>query len=147
MPVRTFADTNIHIYAHSKSVNPNDIAKRDMALKMLDECHLVISTQVIREFTTVMTGSKGNQSIDQVEVHVEDMIGVAEMVVEEDLKLIRKAFEIHRKYKFGFYDSLIISAALFSDCAFLLSEDMNHGQVIDGTLTIVNPFYKQNPQL
>ena len=70
------------------------------------------------------------------------MIDVAEFVVEEDLRLIRKAFEIQRKYKFGYYDCLIISAALRADCDTLLSEDMHHGQKIEGTLNIVNPFLK-----
>ena len=38
------------------------------------------------------------------------------------------------------YDSQIIAAALTAGCTVLYSEDMQHGQLIDGTLTIVNPF-------
>lgn len=34
----------------------------------------------------------------------------------------------------------VIAAALASGCTVLYSEDMQHGQLIDGTLTIVNPF-------
>lgn len=41
---------------------------------------------------------------------------------------------------YSHYDSQIIAAALACDCAVLYSEDMQHGQLIDGTLTIVNPF-------
>jgi predicted nucleic acid-binding protein len=38
------------------------------------------------------------------------------------------------------YDSLIIASALEAGCATLFSEDMQHGQAIDSTLTIRNPF-------
>ena len=38
-----------------------------------------------------------------------------------------------------FYDSLIVAAALEAGCTRLLSEDLQHGQQIEG-LTIENPF-------
>jgi len=139
MSVRTFADTNIHIYSHTSSANPKEISKRDIALKHLDECLLVISTQVIREFSNVMMG-KGKRTAEETEAHVESMIEIAELIVEEDLQLIRKAFKIHKTYGYSYYDSLIISAALKADCKILLSEDMQNGQVIEGTLTVINPF-------
>jgi predicted nucleic acid-binding protein len=53
---------------------------------------------------------------------------------------IRKSAEIAVRYQFSNWDSLIIAAALLADCDILYSEDMQHKQVIDSTLTIVNPF-------
>jgi predicted nucleic acid-binding protein len=47
---------------------------------------------------------------------------------------------IAERYGFSFYDSLIISSALQSGCTVLYSEDMQHGQKIDGQLLISNPF-------
>jgi predicted nucleic acid-binding protein len=47
---------------------------------------------------------------------------------------------IAEKYRYSFYDSLIISAALSSGCKILFSEDLHHGQLIEGKLKIVNPF-------
>ena len=41
---------------------------------------------------------------------------------------------------FAFYDALIVAAALQAKCTVLLSEDMQDGQVIEGRLTIRNPF-------
>lgn len=41
---------------------------------------------------------------------------------------------------YQFYDALIIAAALEAGCAVLFSEDPHDGQVIDGRLTIRNPF-------
>jgi predicted nucleic acid-binding protein len=47
---------------------------------------------------------------------------------------------IAEKYGFSLYDSMIVSAALQSDCIILYSEDMLHGQEIEAKLVISNPF-------
>jgi predicted nucleic acid-binding protein len=53
---------------------------------------------------------------------------------------IEKALAIHEKYKYPYYDSLIVASALEHECQYLLSEDMADGQVIEGRLTIQNIF-------
>ncbi len=50
-----------------------------------------------------------------------------------------EAIEIHRKYKYSFRDSLIVTSAVRGSANFLLSEDFSNGQIIEG-LTIRNPF-------
>jgi predicted nucleic acid-binding protein len=50
------------------------------------------------------------------------------------------ALAIAHRYSFAFHDSLIIASALEAGCATLWSEDMQDGQMIDGRLTIRNPF-------
>jgi predicted nucleic acid-binding protein len=47
--------------------------------------------------------------------------------------------EIKEKFKFSFYDSLIIAAAIEANCKTLYSEDLQHNQKIYD-LAIVNPF-------
>jgi len=47
------------------------------------------------------------------------------------------SFETTR-YGFSYYDSLIIASALECECSVLFSEDMQHGQIIESTLKIVN---------
>ena len=60
-------------------------------------------------------------------------------VVEPKVADILGAIDIHRLYGFSFWDSLILCCAKQSGCRILLSEDMQHGQVIEG-VRIVNPF-------
>ncbi len=55
------------------------------------------------------------------------------------INLFYKALELTERWKFGFYDSLIVSAALHAECTMLYSEDLQHQQKIE-FLTIVNPF-------
>jgi len=49
------------------------------------------------------------------------------------------AHRIRARWRYGFYDSLVIAAALAACCARLLSEDLQDGQRIE-SLTIVDPF-------
>jgi hypothetical protein len=51
------------------------------------------------------------------------------------------ACQIAEKYQFSFYDSLIIASALKCDCYTLYSEDLQHGQIIEDKLKIINPFF------
>jgi predicted nucleic acid-binding protein len=53
---------------------------------------------------------------------------------------ILKALELAEKYRYSYYDSLILAAALSAGCTALASEDMQDGQVIENSLTIFNPF-------
>ena len=54
-------------------------------------------------------------------------------------KLYQQGLDLRVRFGFHFYDSLIIAAAQHAGCHTLYSEDLQHGQQIDG-LTIVNPF-------
>lgn len=49
------------------------------------------------------------------------------------------AIDIHRLHGISFWDALIVRAAKESGCRVVLTEDMQHGQVVDG-VNIVNPF-------
>ncbi len=50
------------------------------------------------------------------------------------------ALRMAGQHGFHIYDALIVAAALEADCAMLYTEDLQSGQVIDGRLTIHNPF-------
>lgn len=52
-----------------------------------------------------------------------------------------KALRIKEKYKYQYYDSLIIATALERGCSALYSEDMQHNQNIESKLIIKNPFF------
>ena len=53
--------------------------------------------------------------------------------------LYGEALRIKGRWKFSFYDALIVAAALEAGCKRLYSEDLQHGQRIEG-LRIENPF-------
>lgn len=65
---------------------------------------------------------------------------LAEMdLIRVDLGLILAAIDLHRLNSFSFWDALIVRAASTAGCGLLLTEDLQHGQVVDG-VRIENPF-------
>ena len=52
----------------------------------------------------------------------------------------KEALAIAEKYGYRVYDALIVASALEARCTILYSEDMQDSQVIEGKLTIRNPF-------
>jgi predicted nucleic acid-binding protein len=63
-------------------------------------------------------------------------------VMELEKGDMAKAIDIHKKYQYDYYDSLMIISALKSDCKYLISEDMNDGQIIENKVTIKNIYPK-----
>jgi predicted nucleic acid-binding protein len=55
------------------------------------------------------------------------------------LPVLNDGLRIREAYSFSFWDSSIIAAAVATGCDRVYTEDLNHGQVVEG-LTIVNPF-------
>jgi predicted nucleic acid-binding protein len=58
----------------------------------------------------------------------------------QELQGHQRGLAVAERYRFSFYDALIVAAALESGCTTLFSEDLQDGQVIDQTLTVRNPF-------
>ncbi|HNZ27311.1 MAG TPA: PIN domain-containing protein [Spirochaetota bacterium] len=59
-------------------------------------------------------------------------------IVKFNLDTIINAIHISNKYKYSYYDSLIISTALENNCNILYSEDLQHNQLIENKLRIIN---------
>jgi predicted nucleic acid-binding protein len=61
------------------------------------------------------------------------------VVVEFTRPILLQALALRDQYQLSYWDSLIVASALSVQASNLLTEDMHHGMVIDGRLTIVNP--------
>jgi len=48
--------------------------------------------------------------------------------------------ELKEKYRYSFYDSLIISSAIENECSVLYTEDLKNSQLIEGKIKILNPY-------
>ena len=133
--VRAFVDTNILLYLYSEA----DELKRNCAYSVMKQYDCQISTQVLNEFSNVCT-KKWNLSIEKIQDLIRQICLYYDVTyIYEDT--IEKALRIHERYKYSYYDSLMIASALEHYCSYLLTEDMAHSQVIEGRLTIRNIFY------
>jgi predicted nucleic acid-binding protein len=131
-------DTNIAVYALSEG------PKCDAALALL-EAGPSISVQLLNEFANVNL-RKRRLPWAEIEESLAIINSLAGSIRSIDLEVHRLGRDIARRYRLGVYDSLIISASILDDCDTLYSEDMQHGLVIDGRLTIDNPFLAADPK-
>lgn len=129
-----FLDSNIFIYAYSET----DPKKANIARRVIASGNVVISAQVINEFVSVAY-KKLHHSIDQIEEAVREFLPFTHpMPLSAETSLL--ALRIAKQLRFAWYDSLIIASALENGCSLLISEDLQHGQIIEESLTIINPF-------
>jgi len=134
MKDKAFIDTNIIIYMQSAT----EADKQLIARQVLDSFDCVASTQVLNEVSNVLV-KKAGFSYEQIGRIIDGLIQVCDiMVVTCDT--IRNAHSIAETYSIGYYDSLIVSSAVESDCKYLLSEDLTDGQKINDSITIINIF-------
>lgn len=133
---RVFIDSNIFLYAF----NDSDLQKHKIATSVImsSSYDSVISVQVINEVSNNML-KKLNFSNNEVKEFVLDSFKRYK-VQNFTKEIFANACDIRESYNISYYDSLILSAALFSGCKYLISEDMQHQQSIFDILTIINPF-------
>ena len=129
-----FFDTNIILYSYSDKSEP----KKEIARSLILNSNGFISTQVIQETCNILIKKfkMDELSISRTlsEMRGNFLIGI------NNVETTAIALMVHFKYKFSYYDSLIISSALENECSILYSEDLHHNQKIEKTLTIINPF-------
>jgi len=133
---KCFLDTNILVYAADQHFPE----KRKIAISLIDSLYqserLVVSTQVIREFC--------NAAIKKLGVNEQSLRLFTNMYYDlppfqESKKTLMHALKIYRQYQYSLYDSLILASAIETGCVVLYSEDLQNGQIIEGT-KITDPF-------
>ncbi len=127
-----FVDTNTVIYSLGE-----DATKRRKALAILAR-KPVISIRVLNETANTMR-RKLNFDLPAIRRFLLDLMGESRMHPITPATVLA-ALTIAERYGFSHYDSLIVATALEAGCRTLYSEDMQHGQLIDNRLTIINPF-------
>ena len=135
MSAEPFIDTNLWVYAHLET--PEDV-KGDQAQALVESGRrFIISTQVLNEYYTAMLRNR----VPDVEIqeNLELMMQRCDVHLLS-LTTIRQAHAIRNRYGFSLWDALIVASALEADCVVLYSEDLQHGQWIERTLQILNPF-------
>ena len=138
-----FVDTNVLLYA----VDEANQQKRDGARAWREWLWKTrrgrLSFQVVQEFYANVC-HKWPKAKGAARQEIDDLLRWKPIAVNGEL--LRKAWQLQDRYGFSFWDSLIVAAAEASGCGFLLSEDFQAGQNIDGLL-IVNPFRTRPEQI
>ena len=127
-----FFDTNVLLYLLSA-----DTEKADIAEQLLAQGGST-SVQALNEFTNV--------SLRKLRMPLADVREVL-AVVRRCLKVVPVTQEVHalgldllERYRFSVYDSMIVAAALISECTVLWTQDSQSGLKVDRLLELRNPF-------
>ncbi len=132
---RAFFDTNVLIYAVAQ-----DDPRGSQAEELL-AAGGVLSVQVLNEFVSVAR-RKMQMSWPDVTEALGAILDLCPSPLPITMETHQEALRIAATYGYGIYDALVVSSALESECVVLYSEDFQDGQVMDGKLTIRNPFRK-----
>jgi predicted nucleic acid-binding protein len=139
MSAEVFLDTNVLVYM----VDSTDVRKQVIAERIVRDAlvtgNACISFQVVQEWLNTVTRKAAvSLSLPRAQATLETVL-VPLYAVSASPGLYRRALDLQGRWQYGFYDSLIVAAALEAGCTRLLSEDLQHGQRIE-SLTIENPF-------
>jgi predicted nucleic acid-binding protein len=139
MSAEAFLDTNIFVY----QLDTSDARKHKIADALvrdgLEGERACISFQVVQEcLNTALRKADVALDAGQARAYL-DAVLLPLMKVGASAALYQRALDVQSRWRFGFYDSLIVASALSAGCKRLLTEDLQHGQKIE-TLTIENPF-------
>jgi predicted nucleic acid-binding protein len=138
MTERPFVDTNILIYAHDCDAGSRHDQANAIVRGLWEQGGGILSTQVLQEFYVNVT-RKMAKPLDPatarglISAYREWRVEVVEV------STILQASEYQERYRIAFWDAVIIAAAVQGGASILLTEDLNHGQVIAG-VEVRNPF-------
>ena len=127
-----FFDTNVLLYLLSADTEKADVAERLLAQGG------ATSVQALNEFTNV--------SLRKFRMPLSD-VSEALAVARRCLKVVPVTHEVHalgldllERYRFSVYDSMIVAAALITECTVLWTQDLQSGLKVDQRLELRNPF-------
>jgi predicted nucleic acid-binding protein len=138
MSGKVFVDTNILIYAHDLDAGQRNTLSADILRDLWENRTGIISTQVLQEFYVNVTRKIGNP-LPKSKARGIIEIYLAWPVELNDAKTVLAASEIEERHMLSFWDALIVASARNAEAEKILTEDLNHGQRIEGIL-IENPF-------
>jgi predicted nucleic acid-binding protein len=141
MSAPVFVDSNVFLYALDDADRKKQQAARSWRAELWKSRRGRVSFQVLGEFY-VNAVRKQPAARNEVRAEVRDLL--AWNPVLADGVLLEQGWKIQDRYQFSYWDALIVAAAKVSACHYLLTEDLQSGQKLEG-IEVVNPFL-QGPE-
>lgn len=134
-----FLDTNILVYSFDSTNSHKQSIARGLISTALSSAQGAISSQVVQEFLNVsqrkfavpLSLAESRQYLNTV------LLPLCQHY--PSIGFYERALLLREETGYSFYDSLIVSAAIETECKVLVTEDMQHGRIVQG-VTILNPF-------
>jgi predicted nucleic acid-binding protein len=136
MSAPVFVDTNVLLYAIDEAEPRKHRAALEWRAHLWRSRRGRLSFQVLQEFY-VQALRKNPKRAATARAEVRDLLAWDPVPI--DGGVVEGAWDLQDRYSLSFWDALIVAAARAAECAYLLTEDLSHGQVLDGVL-VVSPF-------
>lgn len=140
MTDRIFLDTNVLVYLFDTSEEEKHAAAKQLLKDHQEKSYLHISSQVVNEFINITTRKITNPITFNRQKKILQFFQLVFLVSPLTIHTSLAAVDLKLKYKFSYWDSLILASASENMCFVIYSEDMQHDQLIENRLKIVNPF-------
>lgn len=134
-----FIDTNVFVYLLDEGDDRKRRIAEELVIRSLNTREAVISHQVVQETLSVLTTKAAVPLSASGARRFMERFLVPFWRIMPSPALYERALELQVCYRYGFYDSLIVAAALEAGCSKLYSEDFQPGQRIE-SLVIEDPF-------
>lgn len=134
-----FLDSNVLLYLFDDTDDRKRSVAQELVREALEVDGTIISHQVVQETLNVLTTRLRPPATAEQAKKFFDKVLMPLWRSMPNAALYERALDVRSRYGFSFYDALIVAAALQAGCSRLLTEDLQHGQRIEG-LVVENPF-------
>lgn len=139
MSAELFIDTNVFIYQLDTSDPRKHQIAEQTVRSALNKRNACISWQVVQECMNVMLHKAAVKLPAAAARNYLDVVLLPLMQLSPSAAVYHRALDVQARWGFSLYDALIVASAMQAGCTTLLSEDLQHGQMLDG-LRVVDPF-------
>jgi predicted nucleic acid-binding protein len=133
-----FCDTNIVVYAYDNSAGSKRAQARALLERLWQSGEGAVSIQVLQELYVTLT-----RKLTTPLASADARALVSDLstwhVIEPTRGDVLEAIDASTRWRVSFWDGMIVVAAQRAGATVIWSEDLNEGQVFDGT-TVRNPF-------
>lgn len=140
-----FTDTNVLVYSRDTAEPEKHQKAKAWMTRLWTTRQGRVSYQVLQEFYVTVT-EKLDPGLDRESARREVRSFVAWQPLAIDTRVLEAAWQAQDRYRLSWWDALIAAAAQLSGCAYLLTEDLQHDQML-GSVRVVNPFRVSPEQL
>jgi predicted nucleic acid-binding protein len=138
MTAPVFVDSNVFLYAMDEADPKKQQAARNWRAELWKNRLGRISFQVLSEFY-VNAVRKRPGARDEARAEVRDLLAWNPLTT--DAALVEQGWKIQDRYQLSYWEALLVAAAKASACGYLLTEDLQAGQKLDG-IEVLNPFLR-----
>ena len=133
-----FVDTNVFVYLHDDSEPDKKLRADAWMTCLVAQRSGRLSFQILQEIYAVLTYKvRPALATRDVQAIIRDL--TAWRPVSIDFAILERAWSVQERYALSWWDALIVAAAQTCECSVLLTEDLQHGQML-GAVRVINPF-------